>query len=84
MVNAVDIADTDQVTGKSICAMMLIKTVGRGDISGPKASFELSGLALWHCSHQSTYLSMTGSRRLERDGYTATCSTPLNKYLSRP
>ena len=84
MVNAVDTTDADQVTGKSICAKMLIKTVGRRDISGPEASFELSGLALWRCSRQFTYLSMTGSRRLERDGDTATRSTPLDKYLARP
>ena len=47
MVNAVDAGDADQVTGKSMCAKMLIKTVGRRDIGGPEASFELSGLALW-------------------------------------
>ena len=84
MVNAVDATDADQVTGKSMCATMLIKTVGRRDISGPEASFELSGLALWQCSRSFTYLSMSGSRRLERDGETATRSTPLDKYLARP
>ncbi|CAH3193199.1 unnamed protein product, partial [Porites evermanni] len=84
MVNAVDAAHADQVTGKSMCAKMLIKTVGRRDISGPEASFELSGLALWRCSRPFTYLSMSGSRRLERDGETATRSTPLDKYLARP
>ncbi|KAL9956688.1 hypothetical protein ACROYT_G038207 [Oculina patagonica] len=83
MVNAVDSSDAGQVSGKSICAKMLIKTVGRRDISGPEASFELSGLALWRCSRQFSYLSMTGSRRLERDGDTATRSTPLDKYLAR-
>ena len=31
-----------------------------------------------------TYLSMSGSRRLERDGETATRSTPFDKYLARP
>ena len=31
-----------------------------------------------------TYLSMTGPRRLQGDGDTATCSTPLDKYLARP
>ena len=71
MVNAVDAADANQVTGKSICAKMLIETVVRRDVSGPEASFELSGLALWRCSCHFTYLSMTGSRRLERDGDTA-------------
>ena len=63
---------------------MLIKTVGRRDISGPEASFELSGLALWRCSRQFTYLSMSGLRRLERDGDTATRSTALDKYLAPP
>ena len=29
MVNAVDTTDADQVKGKSMCAKMLIKTVGR-------------------------------------------------------
>ena len=33
MVNAVDAADVDQVTGKSMCVKMLIKTEGRRDIS---------------------------------------------------
>ena len=84
MVNAVDATDADQVTGKSMCAQMLIKTVGRRDIGGPEASFELSGLALWRCSRSFTYLSMSGSRRLERDGDTSTRGTPLDKYLARP
>ena len=84
MVNAVDSTDASQVSGKSVCAKMLIKTVRRRDISGPEASFELSGLALWRCSRQFAYVSMTGSRRLERDGDTATRSTPLDKYLARP
>ena len=62
MVNAVDATDADQVMGKSMCAKMLIKTVGRRDISGPESSFELSVLALWRCSRSFTYLSMSGSR----------------------
>ena len=37
MVNAVDATDADQVTCKSMCAKMLIRTVGRRDISGPEA-----------------------------------------------
>ena len=83
MVNAVDATDADQVTCKSMCAKMLIRTVGRRDISGPEASFELSGLALWRCSHSFTYLSMSRSRRLERNGDTATRCTFLDKYLAR-
>ena len=81
MVNAVDASDADQVTGKSMCAKMLIKTVGR-HISGSEASFELSRLALWRCSRLFTYLSMSGSRRLEHDGETATRTTPLDEYLA--
>ena len=84
MVNNVDTTDADHISGKSMCAKMLIKTVGRRDISGPEASFKLSGLAHWRCSCPFTYLSMSGSRRLELDGDTATRSTPLDKYLARP
>ena len=84
MVNAFDAGDADQVTGKSMCGKRLIKTVGRRDISGPEASFKLSGLALWRCSRPFTNLSMSGSRRLKRDGETAARSTPLDKYLARP
>ena len=83
MVNAVDTADTNQVSGKSICVKMLIKTVGIRDISGPKASFELSASALCCCSCQFPYLSMTGSRSLKRDGDTAAHSTPLDKHFAR-
>ena len=67
-----------------MCVKMLITIVGRRDISGPEASFELSGLALWLCSHPFTYLSMSGSRRLKRDGETATRSIPFDKYLAPP
>lgn len=45
MVNNVDTTNADQISGKSMCAKMLIKTVGRRGISGPEASFELSELA---------------------------------------
>ncbi|XP_078350740.1 uncharacterized protein LOC144635515 [Oculina patagonica] len=83
MVNTVDTSDAGEISGKSMCAKMLIKTVGRRDISGPEASFELSRLALWQCSRKFNYLSMSGSRRLERDGDTATRSTPLDEYLGR-
>lgn len=73
MVNAVDTVNANQVSGKSIFAKMLIKTVGRQDISRPEASIELSGLALSHCSNQFTYLSITRSRYLEHDGHTQGC-----------
>ena len=44
MVNAVDAADAEHV---NMCAKMLIKTVGRQDISGPEASFELNWTSTW-------------------------------------
>ena len=53
MANAVDTHDADQVSGNSMCAKMLMKTVSRRDISGK---------ALWRCSRSFTYLSMSGSR----------------------
>ena len=81
MVNTTDAGD--EVSGRSICAKLLMKTVGKRDISGPEASFELSGLSLWHCTKQFTYLSMSGSRRLERNGETATTNSPLDKYRGR-
>ena len=46
IINAVNATDAGQVTSKSMCVKMLIKTVGRRNISGPETSFELSGLAL--------------------------------------
>ena len=44
MVNAVDATDAEHV---NMCAKMLIKTVGRQDISGPEASFELNWTSTW-------------------------------------
>lgn len=82
MVNTTEV--DNEVSGRSICAKLLMKTVGRRDISGSEASFELTGLALWHCTRKFSYTSLTGSRRLERNYDTATTSSPLDKYLARP
>jgi hypothetical protein len=45
--------------------------------------YELGGGPLFRCSHQFHYISLSGSRLLERTGLTATKSTPLDKYLAR-
>ena len=54
------------------------------DISGIEASYELSSLPLYRCSHQFQNVSFTGSWVLERNGATLTKSTPLDKYLAHP
>lgn len=68
---------------KSICTKLLMNTVKR-DISSVEASFELSSLPLFRCSHQFQSVSLTGSRVLEKTGSTVTKHTPLDKYLQRP
>ncbi|EDO35707.1 predicted protein [Nematostella vectensis] len=79
--------------GKSFCPHLMEQhkwqqvaageNVGRRDVSGPEASFELSGLALWGCSRQFSYISMKGSRRLEKNEDTVTSSSSLDRYLAR-
>lgn len=46
---------------KSICTKLLMNTVKR-DISSVEASFELSSLPLFRCSHQFQSVRLTGSR----------------------
>lgn len=69
-------------TAKSLCTKLLMNTVKR-DISAVEASYELSGLPLFNCSHYFQNVSLTGSRILERTGSTATKSTILDKYIAR-
>ena len=66
----------------NLCTKLLMKTVNH-DISAVEASYELSSLPLYHCSHQFQTISMTGSRILERQGTTLTKKTPLDRYLNR-
>ena len=73
--------DEDSSVG-SLCTKLMMKTVKR-DVSGVEACHELSQLQLYRCSHQFQYVSLTGSRVLERTGLTATKATPLDKYLAR-
>lgn len=81
-----DIANSaDESAGasaQSVCTKLLMKTVKR-DISSMEASYELTGLPLFRCSHQFQNVSFSGSRVLERTGSTLTKSTPLDKYLNR-
>ena len=75
-------ADTTSTSVQSLCSKLLMQSVKR-DVSGVEACHELAELPLYRSSHQFQYVSMTGSRVLERTGTTATKSTPLDKYLSR-
>ena len=72
----------DNTLAKSVCTKLLMNTVKR-DISTAEACYELSALPLYRCSRTFQYLSMTGSRVLERTGKTATKNTALDKYLAR-
>ncbi|XP_062621909.1 uncharacterized protein LOC134283470 [Saccostrea cucullata] len=67
---------------KSICTKLLMNTVKR-DISSVEASFELSCLPLFRCSHQFQSVSLSGSRVLGKTGSTVTRHTPLDKNLQR-
>ena len=78
----VNAADEDHTSAKSLCTKLLMRTVKR-DVSAVEASYEITGLPLYRCSHQFQSISMTGSRLLEKKGSTVTKSTPLDKYLAR-
>jgi hypothetical protein len=78
MINTAD----DETPAKSLCTKLLMQTVKR-DISAVEATYELSALPLYRCSHQFQTISMTGSRILETTGKTLTKSTPLDRYLAR-
>ena len=75
--------DASGATAKSLCTKLLMHTIKR-DVSAVEASFELSCIPLFRCSHQFQSVSMSGSRVLEKTGATLTKSTPLDKYLARP
>ena len=81
LANAAD--ESAGATAKSLCTSLLMNTVKR-DVSAIEASFELSGIPLYRCSHHFQSVSLTGSRVLERSGATITRNTSLDKYLERP
>ncbi|KAH3778534.1 hypothetical protein DPMN_179999 [Dreissena polymorpha] len=64
MVNATD--ETSSTDGKSLCTKLLMNTIKR-DISSMEAAYELTGLPLFHSSHQFQSVSMSGSRVLEKN-----------------
>ena len=80
LVNSND--NSDGADGKTICTKLLMETVKR-DISGVEASYELSGLPLYRCSHNFQSVSLSGSRVLERSDSKVTKQTIVDKYLDR-
>ncbi|XP_033726129.1 uncharacterized protein LOC117315835 [Pecten maximus] len=76
-------SSSDDSTTKSLCTKLLMQTTKR-DVSAVEASFELSNLPLYRCSHTFQNVSLSGSRVLERTGKTLTKKTSLDKYISRP
>ena len=80
LVNANESSDSDD--GKTICTKLLMETVKR-DISAVEASYELSGLPLYRCSHNFQSVSLSGSRVLQRSESKVTKQTIVDKYLDR-
>lgn len=60
IVYSVDENSDNTVTGKTICTKLLMGTV-KGDISAVEASFELSSLPLYRCSHSFQNISSSGA-----------------------
>ena len=81
MANAAD--ESAGATAKSLCTKLLMNSVKR-DVSSVEASFELSRIPLYRCSHQFQTVSLSGSRVLEHCGSTLTKYTSLDQYIERP
>ena len=77
----VNTADTS-ATANSLCTKLLMNSVKR-DVSAVEAAYEISSLPLYRCTHSFEYVSLSGARRLEKGGPTATKSTALDRYLAR-
>ncbi|KAK3083478.1 hypothetical protein FSP39_023709 [Pinctada imbricata] len=77
------INSSENSTVKSVCTSLLMNAVKR-DVSSTEAAFELSSIPLYRSSHQFQSVSITGARMLERNGFTLTKQSPLDKYLQRP
>ena len=60
-----DLANVSGATAKPLCTKLLMHTIKR-DISAVEASFELSCMPLFRCSHPFQSVSMSGSRVLEK------------------
>jgi hypothetical protein len=82
LVNSVD--ESTGATAKSICTKLLMQTVKR-DISAVDASFELSRIPLYRCSHTFQNVCLSGCRLLScnNEDTFVTKNTALDRYLQR-
>ena len=80
----VNCTDESGATANSICTKLLMETVKR-DISAVEASFELSRIPLYRCSHTFKNVSLSGCMLLNcniEDKF-VTKNTALDRYLQR-
>jgi hypothetical protein len=82
LVNSAD--ESTGATAKSICTKLLMQTVKR-DISAVDASFELSRIPLYRCSHTFQNVCLSGCRLLicNNEDKFVTKNTALHRYLQR-
>jgi hypothetical protein len=82
LVNSAD--EFTGATAKSICTKLLMQTVKR-DISAVDASFELSRIPLYRCSHTFQNVCLSGCRLLScnNEDTFVTKNTALDRYLQR-
>jgi hypothetical protein len=82
LVNCAD--ESTGTTAKSICTKLLMQTVKR-DISAVEASFELSRIPLYRCSHTFQNVCLSGYRLLNcnNEDKFVTKNTALDRYLQR-
>jgi hypothetical protein len=62
---------------------LLNKTVARRMISKLKCMVELGKLDAWVCNEKFTKVSLSGFKKLEKDGETGSKNTPIEKYMMR-
>ena len=82
--NLVNCTDESGATANSICTKLLMETVKR-DSSAVEASFELSRIPLYRCSHTFENVSLSGCMLLNcniEDKF-VTKNTALDRYLQR-
>lgn len=82
LVNCAD--ESTGATAKAICTKLLMQTVKR-DISAVEASFQLSRIPLYRCSHTFQNVCLSGCRLLNcnNEDKFVTKNTALDGYLQR-
>merc|ERR1712112_756904 len=68
---------------KAICTKLLNTAVDRRVITKAECMVEAGNLALWGCSEIFQKVSLSGFRKLQKDGKTGTTKTQIDRYRSR-